>query len=143
MEKGKLDLKQAVKIDLREKPSIIELFAQKDIIQFIGKDGRRYSSFEDLQAADEAYMREHFQFIGKDSREYLTSEDLVRANKKYFQKTNFYIVYDAIEGRREIAPGTGLVRICVGFKIESGASGKRTEVPVYRTEVFWFFWKNF
>ncbi len=52
-------------------------------------------------------------------------------------KENFYIVHDAIQGRREIAPGTGEVQVCVGFMYElDPITGKRKEVPVFRTDTF-------
>ena len=48
----------------------------------------------------------------------------------------FYIVHDAVEGRREIPAGTNnAVRYCIGHKIEY-RDGKKVYVPVFVTEPF-------
>lgn len=75
-------------------------------------------------------------FIGKDGRSYPTSEALNQAGIAWKQRNLFYIVYDAQLGRREIAPGTGEVQVCVGYSIEYDKNGMKREVPVYRTERF-------
>jgi hypothetical protein len=74
-------------------------------------------------------------YIGKDGRTHDTFEALVDANREHFRTKHRYIVHDAEKGRMEIAPGTGLVQICVGHKIVHNEKG-RQYVPVYRTEVF-------
>lgn len=82
----------------------------------------------------------HVSFKGDDGREYPTSEALFAANDAHFRATHRYIVHDALEGRREIAPGTGPVKICVGhnFVYDTASDGTRTrrEVAIYRTQVF-------
>ena len=51
-------------------------------------------------------------------------------------KNLYYIVFDAEQGRREIAPGAGKVSVCLGFEFVKDRDGMRREVPVYRTETF-------
>lgn len=77
------------------------------------------------------------QFHGKDGRKYPTSEEQIRADEAYFRETHRFIVFDAEQGRREIVPGTGPVKICVGYLIESDpiTLGRR-DVLLYRTQIF-------
>lgn len=75
-------------------------------------------------------------FKGDDGRDYGTFEALRAANRDYFARMHPFKVFDAIEGRREIAPGTGEVQVCVGFKKGRDEYGLRTETPVYRTQRF-------
>ncbi|MBS3089714.1 hypothetical protein J4461_02415 [Candidatus Pacearchaeota archaeon] len=51
-------------------------------------------------------------------------------------KDLFYIVHDAIEGRREIPVGAGKVQICIGHYIERDKFGRRRDAPAYRTQTF-------
>lgn len=103
---------------------------------FIGPDGRDYATIEGLRQAEEAWNTEHFQYIGDDGRFYSTLEALQAANEAHFRANHRYIVYDAELGKREIAPGTGRVQVCVGHLIERDETGRRRDVPVYRTETF-------
>ncbi|MDO8656124.1 MAG: hypothetical protein Q7K45_02715 [Nanoarchaeota archaeon] len=75
-------------------------------------------------------------FKGDDCGDYGTFEALKAANQDYFARTTSFKVHDAIEGRREIAPGTGDVQVCVGFKKGRDEYGMRKETPVYRTQRF-------
>lgn len=92
-----------------------------------------------LKFMDEIDTRrlEHLMYKGKDGRDYSTPEALRQADEAHFQSTHFYIVYDAELGRREIAPRTGKVQVCVGHFIETDpTTGKKKYVPAYREETF-------
>ena len=89
-------------------------------------------------------------YKGHDGREYPTSETLQRANEKFWESQKiptkdikqlvkpipvkegdlFFIVHDAVEGRREIPAGASDVRVCIGHKI-GYRDGKPFYVPVY------------
>jgi len=80
-------------------------------------------------------------FIGKDGKDYATVEALIAANEAHFRQTHRYLVHDAMEGRREIAPGTGEVQICVGYEkvTQRGPDGKymgTEDVPIFETKTF-------
>lgn len=76
------------------------------------------------------------QFIGKDGRDYGTPKALQEANRDYFARIHPSKVHDAIESRREIPSGAGEVQVCVGFLKGRDEYGMRTETPLYRTETF-------
>jgi hypothetical protein len=102
-----------------------------------GMDGESYPSLEALRQADEAWKREHLQYMGRDGRHYPTTEALARADEAWKKQNLFFIVHDAEQGRREIAPGTGKIRVCIGHFIETDpTSGKKKYVPAYREQTF-------
>jgi len=66
----------------------------------------------------------------------LDRKQLIQTNPNYLARTTCFKVYDHLQGRREIAPNTGEVQVCVGFKKGRDEYGLRTETPVYRTQRF-------
>lgn len=101
--------------------------------------GRKYNLHGKIYIKREITKTDDLKFetyIGDDGRRYGTFEALQSANKAFREKGLFYIVHDAELGRREIPPGTGEVRICVGYKFEFGKFGEKVEVPVYKTKRF-------
>ena len=78
-----------------------------------------------------------FQFHSHDGRKYPTSEAQIRADEAYFRETHRFIVFDAEGGRREIPPGTGPIKVCVGHLIEMDpVTWKKRYVPLYKIETF-------
>jgi hypothetical protein len=81
--------------------------------------------------------RPKIMYKGRDGRSDASLEALRQADEAWKQRNLFYIVHDAEQGRREIAPGTGKVRVCVGHFIETDpTSGKKKYVPAYREQTF-------
>lgn len=60
-----------------------ELSPQKQPI-FIGKDGKKYYSYNDLVLANESYMRSQYSYVGEDGLTYHNLNELVAANTKYW-----------------------------------------------------------
>lgn len=48
----------------------------------------------------------------------------------------YYIVSDAVKGRKEVSVDAGEIQLCVGDRIEADRFGRRTRVPVYATRRF-------
>lgn len=105
-------------------------------IMFKGRDGRDYATSQELSQADDSWKNEHIQYKSRDGQFHLTTESLDTANEAWKKQNLFYIVHDAELGRREIAPGTGDVQVCVGHFIERDELGQPKYVPKYRTERF-------
>lgn len=105
-------------------------------IKYKGIDGKEYTSFEDLERAHETFCKKNR--IKDDTPEFLVVKESI--DDKFFVGTKpihdtmpvSYPIWDATGELVHVLPGT-TTDVCIGFKVELDKSGKKREIPVYKT----------